>query len=55
MGLPKYSKPLLLNKPATKRGDEDDSDHEEMKAAQRLHEYNRFRLDPPKLNEDGTE
>jgi hypothetical protein len=57
MGPSKLSKPILMahsRAPVLKRGDEDDSD-DGMKQAQRLQEYNRFRMDPPELNADGTE
>jgi tubulin polyglutamylase TTLL6/13 len=33
--------------------EEEDSD-QELKEAQRIYEYNRFRMDPPELNADGT-
>lgn len=36
--------------------DDEESDHEDQrKLDQKLKEFNRFRLDPPEFNDDGTE
>lgn len=38
-----------------KNKDDEESDHEDLKQALKLQEYNHFRMNPPVLNEDGTE
>ena len=50
------SKASLLMLSRQKGKDEEESDHEDQKKqAQKLAEYNRFRLDPPELDENGNE
>ena len=50
------SKASLLVLSRQKGKDDDESDHDDLrKQAQKLQEYNRFRLDPPELDEDGNE
>jgi hypothetical protein len=34
---------------------DEESDHEDLKLAQKMQDQNRYKLEPPQLNEDGSE